>query len=550
MDCIQLRKRLDAQKTDRTNIEGIWNWIEKFVVPYRGLFFTANTSETENDWRRRQLFDSTAVIANQNLAANIHANVTNPLIRWFNVRFRQSSMNDLHEAKMWVQEVAELIYLALQESNFNLEANELYLDLTSFGTSFMAEEAIEDDIGAFKELAFECLPIYESFFDSDINGEVINYYRLMNWTPLQMVEKFGEEGVTQNIRDKAATAFGGTMREQVVYAIFKRDEFDPATTSTMQVLAPDARPYGYKYFLYASSEMLGEEGGYYEMPIYVPRWRKAAGSMWGHSPAMVCISDVLTLNQLVELILTAAEKVVDPPILTTRRGVFGDVDLRAGGQTTVAALNAIAPFESKARFDVSHLQKQELQNSINKTFFMDQLQLKESPAMTATEVNARVQLMQRLLGPTLGRIQSDWLDPLIERTFKILYRYGQLPRIPDVVTKGGAELEIEYLGTMARAQRYDEVAATERWLGNITAMSEKFQDVTDVVNSDQAARDMGLSMGVPAKYMNSRDQVKVTRNSRKQVEQVAMAEQAGNAMKSVGEGVKALTNDTETAGTA
>ena len=550
MDNVILKKRLDAQMTNRNNVEGIWNWIEQFVVPYRGLFFTNNTSESTKDWRRRELFDSTAVIANQNLAANIHANVTNPLIRWFNVRFRQSHMNELHVAKMWVQEVAELIYLALQESNFNLEANELYLDLTSFGTSFMAEEVVENEINAFKELAFECLPIYESYFDSDINGNVINYYRLMNWTPLQMVEKFGELGVPQTILDRSKQAHGSTNREQVVYAIFKRKEFDPTKTSTMQLLEPLMRPYGYKYFLYQSQELLGEESGYYEMPIYVPRWRKAAGSMWGHSPAMVCLSDVLTLNQLVELILAAAEKVVDPPILTTRRGVLGDVDLSAGGLTTVAATNAIIPFESKARFDVSHLQKQELQNSINRTFFMDQLQLKESPAMTATEVNARIQLMQRLLGPTLGRIQSDWLDPLIERTFKILYRYGQLPQIPHSVATAGAELEIEYLGTMARAQKYDEVAATERWLGNITAMSERFPDVPDVVNSDRAARDMGLSMGVPAKYMNSQDQVKVTRNTRRQMQQMAEAEQAGDAMRSVGEGVKALTNDTQIAGEA
>jgi len=99
--------------------------------------------------------------------------------------------------------------------------------------------------------------------------------------------------------------------------------------------------------LYEDATQLGDEGGYFEMPAFVPRWRKTAGSQWGYSPAMVCLSDVLTLNQLVELILIAGEKVVDPPVLGRRRGVFGDVDLRAGGYTTVADEKSITVFESK-----------------------------------------------------------------------------------------------------------------------------------------------------------------------------------------------------------
>lgn len=552
MNCIELRKRFDAIKTDRTNVEGVWNLIEKFIVPYRGLFFRSNTGETETDWRRREIFDSTAIIANQNLAANIHANVTNPLIRWFNIRFRRSQVNDMHEAKIWIQEVSELIYLALQESNFNLEANELYLDLTSFATSFMAEEVEEDDNDDFKQLNFECMPLFQSYFEPDVHGNVINYYRDLNWTPLQMVTKFGYDKVPELIQEKSKLSTNSTTREKVIFAIYKRK--DQPAVNTLQKLEPMARPFGFKYFLYSTGGLLGDEGGYYEMPIYAPRWRKAAGSMWGHSPSMVCLSDVLTLNQLVELVLKSAEKVVDPPILTTRRGVFGDVDLSSGGLTTVASLQSLAPFESKARFDVSHLEKQQLQDSINRTFFMDQLQLKESPAMTATEVNVRFQLMQRLLGPTLGRLQSDWLDPLIERTFKILYRYGQLPEIPQVVAEMGAELEIEYLGTMARAQKYDEVASTERWLGNVTAMSEAFPDVLDVVDSDRTALDMGQSMGVPAKYMNSRTAIDNTRNQRRQkqdaAEAMAMAEQGGAAMEAVGKGQQALNETTEVAGNA
>jgi hypothetical protein len=543
MDCLELKKRYDEQVTNRAAIENVWNLIEKFIVPYRAKFYPVQTtSENELNWRRREIYDSTAIIANQNLAANIHANVTNPLIKWFSLRFRRSELNELHEAKVWLEEVGEQIYIALQESNFNLEANETYLDITSFGTSFLAEEVHETDTGNFRSLNFECLPVFSSYFEIDVDGSVINFYRSLSWTPLQIVDKFGAENVPENIRRKAEKPSSGTERVNVIFAIYKRREVKDA--EVFQKLEAKARPYGFKYFLYDTSEQLGEEGGYYEMPVYAIRWRKTAGSEWGHSPAMVCLSDVLTLQQLVELIIKSAEKAVDPPIATTRRGVFGDVNLEAGGVSVVAGKDSIFPLESRARFDVSSLEKSQLQDSINRTFFMDQLQLKDSPAMTATEVNARFQLMQRLLGPTLGRLQSDFLDPLIERTFKILYRYQVLPPVPDILKQAGAEIEIEYLGTMARSQKYDELAAAERWLANVQAMAEIFPEVVDIPDADMAIRDMGLSSGVPAQYMNSRETVDEKRRAKQQqqetMETIALAQQGGEAMKSIGEGQKLL----------
>ena len=544
MDCIELRKRFDAVKTDRHNIEGTWELIDKFIVPYRGMFFQSNTGETEVDWRKREIYDSTAIIANQNLAANIHSNITNPIIKWFDIKFRNNRANMMYEAKRWLEEVGDLIYLALQESNFNLEVNEAYLDLTAFGTACFAEEVEENPDQTFKALKFEALPIFQSYYELDTDGRVINYYRQLSWTPQKILDKFGADGCPDFIKDKASLSTSGTERVEVIFAVYKRDLGPEEEPDTFNQLIPTERPYGYKYFVYPQAEMLGDEGGYYEMPIFNPKWRKVAGSDWGHSPGMVCLSDVLTLNQLVELILRSAEKVVDPPILTTRRGVFGDVDLEPGGVTVTANPDAVKPFESRARFDVSHLQKQQLQDSINRTYFMDQLQLKESPAMTATEVNARFQLMQRLLGPTLGRLQSDFLDPLIERTFKVLYRYRMLPPIPEVLLQSGAELEIEYLGTMARAQKYDEVAATERWLANIAAMAELYPGSTDIVNVDTTTRDMGLAMGVPTRNMNSQQQIEDTRAARQQEQEtaknLALMDQAANIAKTAGEANQTL----------
>ena len=68
MECTVLRSRFDANKSNRSNIEGTFELIEQFVVPYRGAFFSDSMSELEVNWRKRSIFDSTAIIACQALA--------------------------------------------------------------------------------------------------------------------------------------------------------------------------------------------------------------------------------------------------------------------------------------------------------------------------------------------------------------------------------------------------------------------------------------------------------------------------------------------------
>lgn len=514
MDNIALRRRIQARQSERTNIEGVWELIERFIIPLKASFFNKKNSEGNVDWTRREIYDSTAILANQNLAANIHSALTNPVIRWFNYRFKQEALNQLQPAKVWLQECEQEVYNTVQESNFNLEVNETYVDLTGFGTSVLALEAKEGAMGELQELTFSSLLLDECFFDEDADGNLINFYRVLEWDAIQLVEKFGLDGVPVRIEELYHNPDRAKERHTVAYCVYKRP--DKQNTDTFTVTEALNRPYGSKYFLYDTGENVGNEGGYYEMPVFIPRWRKASGSKWGFSPGMIAIWDVLTLNQLKELILVAGEKVVDPPILTTRKGVFGDIDLQAAGVTTVASLDAIAPFESKARFDVSQIQVEDLKRAIQQVFFVDQLQLKESPAMTATEVRARVQLMQRLLGPTFGRLHSDLLSPMIERVFMILYRYRMLPDLPKELQGMAADLDIEYTGPLAKAQRLDTASSIERWLGNVTSLQEIFPEAKDVVNIEESLREMSVIEGVPAKLVNSRKKVKSLQDKREQ----------------------------------
>jgi hypothetical protein len=541
MDSLEIVKRFDALVSQRKTVEDIWEVINQLVVPFRGDFFRDVSSEHSVSWRdNRNVFDSTAIDAAHILASSIHGSLTSPAIRWFELAFRSNRLNEVKEARQWLEEAASLCFTALQDSNFNLEANETYLDLVSYGTSMIIEE-VEEKNGQFLRLNFQSVPVEEMWFEQDHAGQTHRAYRRHKWTPVQIITKFGDK-VPQSIKDKAATPQGMDVKEDVIMCIYPRE--DKINADTSKTLAPDQRPYGMKYVLHKDATDLGEEGGYYEMPCFVPRWRKTSKSMWGHGPAMIALPDILTINSLVELILKATEKVVDPPTKVTERGLLSDLDLEPAGLTVVRTMDSMEPYESGARFDVSQLQRDQLEAKIRSIFFVDQLELKESPAMTATEVQTRYELMQRLLGPTLGRLQSDYLDPLVQRTFNILYRAGVLGEPPEIVFEDSGQLDIIYTGPLVRAQRADIAQGVMRWAATLVELAEVTPDVLDIPDWDEIARELGSLEGVPAKLMRGEGDIKKARKDRQakmaRAEQAAQAQEEGAGMEAIGKGRQAL----------
>ncbi len=540
----QIIKRLEHLTAERKTIDSAWQTIEKFVAPYRGQFFENQTSEHEQNWRKREIYDSTAINASQTLAASIHGSITSPAFRWFDLQFRVDQLNQTQEAKEWLDDTADRIYNALQESNFNLEVGECYTDLVNYGTSVVLEEFTGDELtGENIELTFSAVPIKEAYFEEDHKGGISTFYRRLMWTPSQIISKFGEDKVPEKIN--ALEASGKTDRLEVVYCIWKRKGIDEVDG----IVAPEKRPYAYRYILKEGGETLGEEGGYYEMPAYAPRWRKTSESKWGNSPAMNALNDILTLNQLVELILRSAEKAIDPSWVTTMNNIVSDLDLRAAGLNIVRDPSKLLPLESAGRFDVGQLIKSDLVQSIQKAFYMDQLQLKDSPAMTATETMARMELMQRTLGPTLGRLQSDLLDPLISRTLNILFRSGQLKELPESLKQNGGDIDVSYVGSLSRSQKMDGIANVERYLALLGGIAQLKPQVLDLLNQDKAGRDLGVDLNIPAAYLNSDEDVQALREQRAAQQQAQFEAEnmkmGGEAMQAVGKGQKELEGGNE-----
>lgn len=510
-----IKKRFEKLKSDRSNLDGVLDLIRRFFVPLRSEFFDEGGSESSTDWRSREVFDSTAIESVDTLSASMQGALTSMSLRWFDLKLRDRELGKNQEVRKWLENVALEMWQALQESNFDIEASEYYIELVAYGNAMIVEEVDNEDTG---EFVFKAVGIDACYFEEDHRGKVVNFYRRLMWTPLQIIEKFGEDDTPDWIKERNNTIADEPI--EIIYCIFKRPTKNKSDVRNK--LAPLERPFGYKYVIHKDAEEIGKEGGYYEQPAFISRWRRIPGSSWGYGPSHLCLSDVLTLNELTSDLLDAIGKAVDPTTLATQRNLLSDLDLGRGGITIVRDVNGLVPFESKARFDVGELKIERLQESIRKAFRTDQLQMKDSPAMTATEANIRYELMQRLLGPTLGRLKNDFLDPLIIRTFNILYRAGRFPPMPDIMQQ--KEMDIEYVGPMARSQKANTVSSVQQWLGGVSQVAEVLPEAMDLPNVDAVVRGLAELHGVPADMVNSKKDVDAKRKKRED-QQEAMVNQ-------------------------
>lgn len=506
-------RRLAAEKSDRTTVEQMWDLIERFVMPQGGDFYDDSSDENNADFYDRERYDDTAVLANQLLAATYHANLTNQASTWFDLRIRNAKLRKVKENQEWVQNAVNHIHNALTSNNFHTEASEFYIDDTGFGTAFLFH-----DIADGKHV-FDAAPLRECYFDEDINGNLLRFYRERKLTAMQLVDFFGSD-VLEIEKVKAAYEKSSLEKFNIIQCIQKNDH--PAEDNGQVIRDSKARPYIGCYVFCDGAVKIGALLGYYSMPVYCLRWSKFSGSKWGYSQAMVCMGGILTANELHSMTLDAVEKTLDPPKTVKRRGVIGAMDFGSRGITYVQDHDDVKEWVSQANLSWGEMKLEDIQASIRSAFFQDKLELRNSPAMTATEVNARMEQMQRLLGGSVIRAKSDFLDPMIERILAEEMRAGRLPDMPEDLRQ--AEYDVEYTGPLARMQRLDAVDAYRNWTAMLTEWKNAgFNDVDYVVDVLDMAIESGQRLGVPATSINDLKEAKTKRDADMEAAKAAQA---------------------------
>ena len=262
----------------------------------------------------------------------------------------------------------------------------------------------------------------------------------------------------------------------------------------------------------------------------VPRWSKVAGEIYGRSPSMTSLPDIKMVNAMMKTIIKAAQKITDPPLLVPDDGFILPVRTVPGGLNFYRSgtQDRIEPLETRGRPDIGFDLLNNRREHIKAAFHVDWMQMpdqKGSPNMTATEVVARQEEKMRLMGPMIGRLQVEFLGPLIDRVFRIMLRKKQIPEAPGILE--GQEMKILYTSPLARAQKSGQLMTITRLFESMVPLFQAKPDLLDNMNTDETFRYFHHLLDAPAKILNPKEKVEEERQQRQQQqEEMMQAEQA------------------------
>ena len=508
------KKRLNSMSSTRGTWEDHWQEILDYVMPRKAdVTFT----RTKGDQRTELLFDSTAMTSTTLLAATMQGTLTSPSLQWFHIKIRETEINLDRDVQLWLENSAKRMYDLFNQTNFNSEVHELYLDLVAMGTGCLFIE--EGNKGfAIDQIHFKAMHISEYYIQENISGYVDTLYRKYKLSARQAVQEFGKDNLGEKVLQAAIDK--PDKQFNFIHAVEPTEDYERAMGKSNTKL-----PF-HSCHVCEEDKMVVRVGGYNEFPYLVPRWSKATGEIYGRSPSYNALPDIKTLNKAVEIGLKAWAKSIDPPLLVQDDGVIGKVRMTPGGITVIRNDAAVKPLQIGANWQITDLKENQLRTAIRQAYYSDQLQLQDGPQMTATEVQVRYELMQRLLGPTLGRFQSEFLNPLIERVFGIMSRAEAFLPTPDILE--GELIDIDYVGPLARSQRMEEAVAVERLYQLAMQIGQLDPATMDIINHDEAIRARAELLGVPKSVLRGREEVDELREQRamqQQMQQEMMMQQ-------------------------
>jgi hypothetical protein len=500
----QLKDNLSRLMEKRSNWESHWQEVADYMLPRKAEI---TKQRAAGDKRNISIFDATAIHALELLAASLHGMLTSSANRWFSLRFKETELNDSDEAKEWLEDATQRMYDAIAKSNFQQEIFECYHDLIAFGTAcLMIEEDDEDTLN------FSARHIKEIYIQENKKGYVDTIYRKFKMPAQAVLDKFGVENVSKEVLNSAKKNPFDELT--IIHVVRPRLEFDPKKKDKKNM------PFQSIYYEESTGHII-MIGGFKENPYVIPRYLKASTEIYGRSPGMNALPDVKVLNKMVENALKAAAKSIDPPLLIPDDGMLAPVRMAPGSINYYRAgsRDRIEPLNINANTSITLNSENQRREAIVKMFHVDQLVITENRNMTATEVLQRQEEKMRILGPVLGRLQSELLSPLIIRVFNIMLRNNLFQMAPDILRS--QELNIEYVSPIALAQKSSELQSIMRGLELFGSMAQAMP-VMDYIDENGLIKQLINILGLPAKMIKSDAEVQQIREERAQQQQMQM----------------------------
>ncbi|KKN04240.1 hypothetical protein LCGC14_1099310, partial [marine sediment metagenome] len=436
-----------------------------------------------------------------NLFTNgIHGNFFNPAIQWFIQRLHRSMkpLENIPEVRLWLQDVQEALYSAFQNSNFYSKIHQFIKDGGSIGTAVIT---LEEDIASGR-LVFHTLHPKEAYIADDQFGRVDTLFRKTMLTARKAHQRFNKDNFTPALLNSIEK---NPYKEfEFIHAVYPREDFDDRKLSVTN------KKYASVWMESKGTSIL-KESGYDRFPYMVWRYEVTGNETYGRSPASDALVEAKGLSVIGKSLLRAAEMSVDPA-MNVPTEMKGRVRLVPHGMNYVGSdyNRIIKPVTQGINYPIALDREDKKREIIEKHFHIDFFLMiaRSERQMTAREVIEKAGEKATVLGAAIGDLTTA-SNEIMDYTFDIEYAAGRIPPVPDILAEfGGKNIDTVYMGPLAQAQkRLFETQGITQSLDVGLPIMDAFPATKDIINADNALKEVLVSFGWPQEAFNSPERI-------------------------------------------
>lgn len=506
-----------------------WKSVATNLLPRHSRFLTEERDKGGD--MNQSIIDNTGTRALRVLAAGMMAGMTSPARPWFRLGLPDDDMMQNHAVKVWLDDSTKLLLSIFRKSNTYNSLHSTYRELGGFGTGMVILRPDFETV-----IHHNPMTVGEYALGLNDKGVVDKIGREFKLKVEQAVQWFGYD----NLGPSAKNAYDQSRYE---FEVTVMHTIEPNADREMRAPGPKGMLFQSQYWDSHSADGprrgLLSEGGFRRFPGLAPRWDVLWGDTYGSSPGMEVLGDLLQLQFEQQRKAKAIDYMTDPPLQVPTSLRAQNADFLPGG---VSYYDAFQPqggirtaFEVNLDPNLLLEDIRDVRDRINSGFYVDMfLMLQQADKnMTATEVAERHEEKLLMLGPVLERLHNELLEPLVSFTFERCLQAGILPPPPEELN--GVELQVEFISTLAQAQKAVSVNSVDRLLGHIgILMQANGGDPSpfDKFNADKSIERYADQLGVDPDLIVADDKVALVRQQR--ADAVAAAQQAEQMDKMAG----------------
>ena len=507
----------------RAELDGPFNEIKsdledlaKYFYPRSVKFLSTDVNKT-NKKRNNYIIDSTPIIALRNFYSGMMSGATNPAQNWFRFKIRNYNMENDYQVKIWCSEVEKLMRDVFNSSMIYTKLPFVYKQLGTFGFSTLSLESDFDDVFIAK-----VLPIGSYRYSKNYKGNVDTLFREYSETAKNIVEQFGINNVSNSIQQ----AYNSSPLSyfEIIHAVMPNPNHD-----NKKVWAKNKK-YISVYYEKASNDKFLSVSGFDKFPYVVFESEVNGEDIYpSDSPAINALPDVKQLFTMIKEEAKAVKKIVSPQY----RGpaMYKDKKLSSSPEFYIPddeQGNGVKPVH-EVNPQILQLENNiiSMKNTIKEHFYNDLFAMILNTAergRTATEVNELKEEKMVLLSPLLLQIHSG-LNKVFDWVFNEFISVDILPEAPDQIQ--GGEIEIEFVSTLAQAQKVVKISAMERFTTFVINIANSLDPTLRYkLNGNKIIDDYADFANIDPSQLNSAELINQKRDEEAALQQQQMQMQA------------------------